>query len=145
MTLISRVSASEVYPIRQQVLRPDDPPEAAVFPGDDLESTCHMGIYEEGSLVGIASLYPEGPEGADLENAWRVRGMAVLPEHHGRGFGSKLLQACIAYASAHGGTQLWCNARIMSRPFYELRGLNIVGDAFEIPGVGPHYRMMCPL
>lgn len=145
MTLISRVSASEVYPIRQQVLRPDHPPEAAVFPGDELESTYHLGIYEEGSLVGIASLYQEGPEGYGLDHAWRLRGMAVLPEHHGHGLGSKLLQACMAYAAAHGGEQLWCNARTKTRPFYEQLGLNIEGDAFEIPGVGPHYRMICPL
>jgi len=145
MTMISRVSASEVYPIRQQVLRPDQPPEAAVYPGDELESTFHMGLFEEGSLVGIVSLYPEGPEGYELPDAWRVRGMAVLPEHHGRGFGSKLLQACMAYAAAHGGKTLWCNARIVARPFYELRGLSIDGEAFDIPGIGPHYRMICPL
>ncbi len=145
MTMISRVSASEVYPIRQQVLRPDQPPESAIFPGDELDSTYHMGIFEEGSLIGIVSLYPEGPEGYEMNDAWRVRGMAVLPEHHGRGFGSKLLQACMAYASAHGGKALWCNARVMARPFYELRGLSIDGEAFDIPGIGPHYRMICPL
>jgi len=145
MSMISRVSASEVYPIRQQVLRPGLPPETAVFPDDDLDTTFHLGIYEEGSLVGIASLYPEGPDGEGDARAWRVRGMAVLPEHHGRGFGSKLLQACIAWASAHGGELLWCNARVKARPFYELRGLRIEGEAFDIPGIGPHYRMMCPL
>ena len=145
MTMISRVSASEVYPIRQQVLRPDQPPESAVYPGDELESTYHIGLFEEGSLVGIVSLYPEGPEGYEMDNAWRVRGMAVLPEHHGHGFGSKLLQACMAYASAHGGEALWCNARVKARAFYELRGLCIEGDAFDIPGIGAHYRMICPL
>ncbi len=145
MTMISRVSASEVYPIRQQVLRPDQPPESAVYPRDELESTYHIGVFEEGSLVGIVSLYPEGPEGYEMDNAWRVRGMAVLPEHHGRGLGSKLLQACMAYAAAHGGTALWCNARVMARPFYELRGLSIDGEKFDIPGIGPHYRMICPL
>lgn len=145
MTLISRVSASEVYPIRQDVLRPDQPPEAAVYPGDELESTLHIGLFEEGSLVGIVSLYPEGPEGYEMDNAWRVRGMAVLPEHHGHGYGRKLLQACMAYASAHGGKALWCNARIKARRFYELGGLNIEGKAFDIPGIGPHYRMICPL
>ncbi len=143
--MISRVSASEVYPIRQQVLRPDQPPESAVYPRDELESTYHIGVFEEGSLVGIVSLYPEGPEGYEMDNAWRVRGMAVLPEHHGRGFGSKLLQACMAYAAAHGGKALWCNARVMARPFYELRGLSIDGEEFDIPGIGPHYRMICPL
>tara|TARA_R110001592_G_scaffold220342_1_gene475010 strand:- start:283 stop:720 length:438 start_codon:yes stop_codon:yes gene_type:complete len=145
MMMISRVSASEVYPIRQQVLRPDLPPESAIFPGDDLESTWHMGAFEEGSLVGVVSLYPEGPAEYDMDDAWRLRGMAVLPEHHGRGLGSKLLQACMAYASAHGGKALWCNARIGARPFYELRGLSIEGEAFDIPGIGPHYRMICPL
>ena len=143
--MISRVSASEVYPIRQQVLRPDQPPESAVYPRDELDTTYHIGVFEEGSLVGIVSLYPEGPEGYELENAWRVRGMAVLPEHHGRGFGSKLLQACMAYAAAHDGKALWCNARVMARPFYELRGLSIDGEPFDIPGIGPHYRMICPL
>jgi GNAT superfamily N-acetyltransferase len=145
MTMVSRVSASEVYPIRQQVLRPDQAPEAAIYLGDELESTYHIGLFEAGSLVGIASLYPEGPEGYEMNDAWRLRGMAVLPEHHGRGFGSKLLQACMAYAATHGGTALWCNARIKARSFYEVRGLTIEGEVFDIPGIGPHFRMICPL
>ena len=145
MTMLSRVSASEVYPIRQQVLRPDQPPESAIYPGDELDSTYHIGLFEEGSLVGIVSLYHEGPEGYEMDHAWRIRGMAVLPEHHGNGFGSKLLQACVAYASAHGGKTLWCNARVKARAFYEMRGLRIEGDAFDIPGIGSHYRMICPL
>ncbi len=72
---------------------------------------------------------------------WRIRGMATRPEARRRGIASALLCFCEAHAREHGGLRLWCNARVPARGFYEHRGLTVIGDVFDIPGIGPHYLM----
>ena len=90
-------------------------------------------------MVGIASLYREpGPGGA---HGWRLRGMATAPEVRGQGFGMALLVACVDHVAAGGGGELWCNARGPAVGFYRRAGFDVVGDEFDIPGIGPHVVM----
>jgi predicted GNAT family N-acyltransferase len=37
---------------------------------------------------------------------------------------------------------LWCNARTSARDFYAGLGWTVVSEAFDIPDVGPHVRMV---
>ncbi|TPW08355.1 MAG: acetyltransferase, partial [bacterium] len=72
---------------------------------------------------------------------WRLRGMATLPEARGTGLGGALLEACLDHIARNGGTRLWCNARTTAAGFYVRYSFNIHGEAFDLPGIGPHYRM----
>ena len=36
---------------------------------------------------------------------------------------------------------LWCNARMVAIRFYKSLGFKIIGDIFNIEGIGPHYYM----
>ena len=36
---------------------------------------------------------------------------------------------------------LWCNARLIAVDFYESLGFKIIGEIFDIEGIGPHYYM----
>ena len=36
---------------------------------------------------------------------------------------------------------VWCNARLAAVPFYKSVGFKIIGDLFNIAGIGPHYYM----
>jgi predicted GNAT family N-acyltransferase len=47
-----------------------------------------------------------------------------------------------AYAAEHGATRLWCNARTPAVGFYERHGWTTVGEEFDVPPIGPHYRMV---
>jgi len=135
------ISSVEALPLRQTVLRPGRSIAASQFPGDDAVATCHYGAFSEGQLLGIASLYfaelPEQP-GA---TAWQLRGMATAPEARGMGFGRALVLACIAFARESGARLLWCNARTTAVGFYLKLGFQTLGGEFEIPDVGPHFRM----
>jgi GNAT superfamily N-acetyltransferase len=139
------ITAAETLPLRQAVLRPGRPIAAARFPGDDAPAARHFGAFRDGQLLGIASLYlaelPEQPGVA----AWQLRGMATTPEARGMGFGRALVLACIAFARDNGARVLWCNARIAAAGFYRKLGFEILGERFEIPDVGPHFRMMLRL
>ena len=128
-------------PLRQAVLRPGRPMETAVFAGDDLASTKHFGAFRNGQLLCVASLYD-----AELPNepgvaAIQLRGMATAPEAQRTGLGRALVLGCIAYAREKGARLLWCNARTYASGFYSKLEFEIVGKEFDIPDVGPHYRM----
>ncbi len=143
------ISALETRPLRQAVLRPHQALEELAFPGDDAPDTAHLGLYLEGKLIGIVSLYREAMPGCeDFSVAWRLRGMAVEPTYRNRGYGAILLQACYAQIQQHALTQasngpvlFWCTARITARDFYERHGFQIRGEAFPLPDIGMHYYM----
>ena len=163
------IPAEETRQLRKRVLRPAQPVDELDYPGDEAPDTRHLGAYLDGELVGTASVYREpmpgtdapqpgtdapqpgtdapqpgtdAPQpGADAPAAWRLRGMATLESVRRTGVGQSLLEACIAHAIANGGTHLWCNARSPARPFYQALGFQTEGEEFELPEIGPHYRM----
>lgn len=141
--MIRPISAAETIEVRWPVLRPGYPRESAIFAGDDDQGTRHLGAFDEnGTLVGVASIYPVPMPGKEsVANAWQLRGMATLPAVRGAGHGGKLVAACVESARAAGGHLLWCNARTSAATFYQKHGWEILGAEFEIPSVGPHYRM----
>lgn len=139
---VHQVGADDVVEVRWEILRPGFPRESAVFDGDRAIGTFHFGALAEGRLVGVASIYtvpmPERPE---IVEAFQLRGMATLPEVRGCGAGRVLLAACEDGARTCGARLIWCNARVSAAGFYRRHGWQALGAEFDIPTVGPHYRM----
>jgi ribosomal protein S18 acetylase RimI-like enzyme len=143
---IRPVAAAAVLPLRQAVLRPGNALAECVFAGDDAADTGHFGVFLGPRLVGIASLCREPPPGAaTAPGAWRLRGMAVADDCRRRGFGGRLLVACLAHAREHHATLVWCHARTAAVSLYRRHGFQPVGDEYVIPDVGPHYLMTLTL
>jgi GNAT superfamily N-acetyltransferase len=138
---IRRITAAETLPLRLEVLRPGRPIETARFPGDEADSTRHFGAFFDGQVVGIASVYRAEMPGMPGVAALQLRGMATAPTARGFGLGRALTFACADFARTSGAQILWCNARTTAIGFYQKLGFESVGDEFEIPDVGPHYRM----
>ena len=146
MTIAIRpVSAAKARPLRHTVLRPHQSPETLIYPGDDAPDTLHVGAFENETLVGIASVMHESPEGESDPRAWRLRGMATLPQVRRRGVGAALVRACMAHVAAHGGTSLWCKGRTSALAFYNSLGFQATGDEFDVPDTGPHFIMRRPV
>ena len=135
------VDAATVLPLRGEVLRPGRGAEEARFRGDGASDTLHAAVFQGGALIAVASVIRERPPCSSAEDAWRVRGMATVPAMRERGIGAALLARCEAHAREHGGALLWCNARVGARALYERAGMSVVGERFEIPGIGEHYLM----
>ena len=141
LVTVRAVAASEVRPLRHAVLRPGRPLSAGNFSGDDEPTTNHFGAYRDGALLGVASVYRAGlPERPGVP-AIQLRGMAVEPDVRGSGIGRQLIHACVEFTRDNGVGLLWCNARVTAVGFYRKLGFEIVGPEFEIPDVGPHFRM----
>ena len=132
---------AEILPIRHEVLRPGRPLDTARFPNDEAPDTRHLGAYRDGKLLAVASLYIEEMPDQKGIRAIQIRGVATLPEARGTGLGIALMDAAREYAQKKGARILWCNARVSAVRFYRKLGYEIVSGEFEIPDVGPHYRM----
>lgn len=138
--LIRRISTDEVRPLRHRVLRPGQRFEETLYPSDDDPATVHVGAFHGDRLVAIASVYREDRAGG-LTPGWRLRGMATEPDVRGAGFGREVLERCVDLVAQSGGGELWCNARLPAVGFYRRGGFEVVGDEFDVAGIGPHVVM----
>lgn len=118
---IQKVSADDLMEIRHLVLWPDKPREFVKVPED--ESGIHFGLYFEGALVSVISLF------GDVQ-CIRFRKFATLPALQGKGLGSRLLQHAIMYAQTEGYTRMWCDARTEALGFYERFGFRKFSEPF---------------
>jgi GNAT superfamily N-acetyltransferase len=132
---------ADVRELRHLVLRPHQRPEELVYEEDGAPDALHLGAYEDGDLVAIASITREPPPGSADPASWRVRGMATLPEARGRGIGAELLGRCVEHARRHGASLVWCNGRVGARGFYERHGFAVTRGPFDIAGIGPHVEL----
>tara|TARA_A100000171_G_scaffold365_2_gene608 strand:+ start:1333 stop:1791 length:459 start_codon:yes stop_codon:yes gene_type:complete len=143
---IRELSAAQTRPVRQRVLRPHQRPEELVYPGDDDADTFHLGAMSAaGDVLAILSMYrhaqpPTDPDGEP--RAWRIRGMASVPEARGTGLGRVLVEHARDRVWAIHHDPIWCNARENAFGFYQKLGFEIVGGIFEIEGIGPHAVMV---
>lgn len=138
--LIRAARTEEVIDLRHAILRTGLPRELAYFDGDDEPTTHHVVAELDGTVVGCATVLRRPWQG---KPAWQVRGMAVSPEMRGGGIGSMLLNEIeqIVLHKPDDSLQLWCNARVPARRFYEQHGWQVASDEFHIEHAGPHVKM----
>jgi len=150
---IEGVPAAGVRPLRHAVLRPGQPAERLVYPGDDDESSLHLAVRDRESVVSVASFYLEAlPERVEVSlcglaagtPGLRIRGMATEPAHRSKGFGRALVDHGLrAMCAQHLGVRAaWCNARTTASGYYERVGFVVASRAFEMPDIGPHVVMV---
>lgn len=139
---IKEVSAAAVRPMRQAVLRPSQKVEEMLWPRDLDPETKHFAAFDGPKIVGIVTAYRSAPpEDPNLTASWQFRGMATAPEVRGAGVGKRLIEQCVETSVREGSKLLWCDARISAMGFYEKLGFEAVGEPFEKPHAGPHWRM----
>ena len=138
---IKKISSLETYPVRHEVLRKGKPIETCQFKGDDDENTVHFGLFLEDKLVGIISIFKENNILFPELNQFQIRGMAVLEEFQGKGFGAELVKEAENHCISLNTDVIWFNARENAVSFYKKLGYTSIGDSFLIPDVGIHFAM----
>ena len=98
--MIKEIQSSETYLVRQEVLRKGKPLETCHFEGDDKKTTKHFGIELNEKIIGIVSVYQVNSQLFFDENQFQIRGMAVLNEFQGNGFGTQLLAEAENYCTS---------------------------------------------
>ncbi len=134
------ITAEQTREIRQSVLRPQQDASMLVYPGDDDKESFHLGVMKDQSVVAILSMYHMPREGES--SGWRIRGMATVPAVRSMGYGRELVLNARDRAWRIDRSEIWCNARESAFGFYEKLGFVVVGDLFEIEGIGTHAVMV---
>ena len=160
MIEIRAIEKEETYPIRKEELR-KNVSLSHKMAGDQDPDTLHLGIFANDDLVGIVSLMKasmpfvdDSPlevsslEESSLEESpleeslqYQIRGMATSGPHQGKGLGKMLLKEAEERLKAQGVQFVWCNARVVALDFYLKMGYVVHGPVFELPEIGPHYKM----
>jgi predicted GNAT family N-acyltransferase len=139
-TSIRETPVETIRPLRHRVLRAELPLEAAIFDGDDEPTSRHVAAFNQSAeVIGCVSIVQRPWNG---DPAWQLRGMAVADGLRGFGVGKLILAHIerIVQSQVH-SAMLWCNARLPAVGFYTAAGWTRVGEQFDIPTAGPHFRM----
>lgn len=141
MPIIKLITATETYPVRQEILRKGLPLESCIFLNDDAESTFHLGCFINEKLIGVISLFSTNNENFDINNQYQIRGMAVLEKYQKKGIGKALVIKAETLVKNKNTTFIWFNAREKAVSFYEKLNYKTFGTRFDISGVGFHFVM----
>lgn len=140
-TILKNISSTETYAVRHPVLRQGKPIETCSFEGDLHPKSFHLGVYANNRLVGVAS-YLKNNHADFSGEQYQLRGMAVLPEFQQNGFGEMLFKAGENQLREKKADLLWFNAREIAKNFYLKQNCKVIGQPYEIKGVGMHFLMV---
>lgn len=138
---IKKITYLDTFPVRSAVLRQGKPIETCFFLGDDDKYTTHFGLFLNDNLIGVASVFKVKNENFDTSIQFQLRGMAVLKEFQGLGYGNIILEEICNFVEAKKAEILWFNARENAVKFYQNFGFSVQGNSFEIPDIGTHFLM----
>lgn len=126
MIQIEQVPAYVVWPIRHEVMYPDQDYESIKLEEDG--NGIHLALFDENELISVVSLFNEG-------STLQFRKFATRQSFQGKGYGSKLLNYLIEFAKNEGVLTVWCNARADALSFYKKSGFKETGKNFCKGGI----------
>ncbi|AXP47796.1 GNAT family N-acetyltransferase [Bacillus subtilis subsp. subtilis] len=141
MLEVKTISAEDTYEIRHRILRPHQSIEQCKYEEDHAKGSFHLGAFFEGKLISIASFSPQNQPLIKESPAYRLRGMATLEGYRDQKGGSTLIKHAEEKLAENGVQAVWCNARSHVKGYYSKLGWEVLGEPFEIPGIGTHIIM----
>lgn len=122
---IEQIRHELTWRLRQEVLYPQQ--KLYEMEMDEDIDGYHFGAFTSNELVAVVSLFKKG-------DSFQFRKFAVEPSSQHKGIGSRLLDYITGFAKNEGGTNLWCNARLVAIPFYLKHGFSHTGNLFSKNG-----------
>ena len=138
---ITKVDAEKVRALRHSELRKGQDFSTTSYLEDYEVDTFHMVCIVDEKIVTCATFYPEKFIKIKSDNAYRLRGMATASNFQRKGYATDLMIESFKELKGKESDLLWCNARLVAVDFYESLGFKIIGEIFDIEGIGPHYYM----
>ena len=138
---IKVVAAKDIRPLRNLVLRPNLTIETTYYDLDNDIETFHLASIMDNTIISIGTFYPENDIELQTKNGYRLRGMATHPKFRRKSAATKLMKESFVLLKEKKCDVLWCNARLVAVEFYKSLGFKKTGKIFDIPSIGPHYKM----
>lgn len=124
--LIKEAPIEEVWLMRQQIMYPAETLEFVKL--EDDASGTHLGLYQGDRLLSVISLF-------ERDGSVQFRKFATIVNEQGKGYGTRLLQYVMDWASKSESKIIWCNARLSATSLYEKFGMQQTGDSWEKYGI----------
>ncbi|MFP7734133.1 GNAT family N-acetyltransferase [Priestia aryabhattai] len=118
---VQSITKEQAWQVRHIVMWPDK--DFKYIQLKDDASGMHYGLFEEGELKSVVSLFIKNDEA-------QFRKFATLQEEQGKGYGSHLLEEVFLKAKSLGVRKIWCNARENKVPFYQTFNMRETTRAF---------------
>ncbi len=142
---VVELASSQTHDLRARVLRAGTPSSDLAWPGDDLDTTLHLGVVMGDSVDPVAIstwLLQRSPDLHDGVGA-QLRGMATDPSVRGHGLGALLLRAGLDRAEQDGADHAWANARSAVLDFYLNHDFEVTSEEFlSTETAVPHRRIL---
>ena len=138
---INKVNAEEIRSLRHSELRKGQDFSTTSYLKDHQSDTFHMTCILIEEIVSCATFYPEKIIQIKFDNPYRLRGMATYNKFQRKGYAKNLMIEAFKELKKRDCDMLWCNARIVAVDFYKSVGFKVIGDLFNIKGIGLHYYM----
>tara|TARA_R110002049_G_scaffold274391_2_gene452320 strand:+ start:1067 stop:1591 length:525 start_codon:yes stop_codon:yes gene_type:complete len=135
------INSEDTYSVRHPVLRAGKPIESCIFEGDELETTIHLGLFLNDKLIGVSTFLKKNNSLLSDSGQYQLRGMAILKEFQGYGFGKIILEHGELILKNKKVKTIWCNAREVAVNFYKKTGYQTIGKPFDIKDIGKHFIM----
>lgn len=123
---INEANYQDVLKMRRDVMYPGKDIDFVKFDNDEMG--IHMGVYEGGDLITVASIF------MDKARNVQFRKLATRNDMQGKGYGSAMIKWLIDYANDVKLNSLWCNARKEAAAFYEKFGFEKTDKTFSKDG-----------
>ncbi len=133
MVEVKPITAEDTYAIRHSVLRPHQTIEDCKYDQDSVKGAFHLGGFYDGTLISIASFYPQNQQALQAAPAYQLRGMATLEEYRTQKAGSTLIAYAERKLADMGAALVWCNARCHVKGYYEKLGWKSTGSPLTYP------------
>ena len=129
---VVELTSAQTHGLRASVLRVGTPSTDLVWPGDDLDSTVHLGVMigDRSDPVAISTWLRATSPDVDDGVGTQLRGMATDPSVRGQGVGVLLLRAGLARSEQDGSDHVWANSRSTVLDFYLAHGFTVMSDEF---------------
>ena len=111
---ISEIKTEDTWDIRHRVMWPDMPFDYVKLDKDS--EGIHFGLFENGKLISIVSLFVGN-------NQAQFRKFATEVPEQGKGYGTKLLTFLMKEVESMNLEKVWCNARADKTDYYNKFGL----------------------
>lgn len=124
--MIAEASYDDVLRIRHEVMYPDKNADFVKLQNDG--QGLHIGYFVDDIPVSVFSLFLEN-------NKLQFRKFATLEQYQKKGYGTKLIEWLLDYASEMEFESLWCNSRYDKIDFYKKFGFVETDSVFEKGGI----------
>lgn len=144
------ISGLECVDLRHRILRPGQPVENCIYPGDDALGSFHLAVVTpDNKIICNGTFMQEGhKEFAQAKLPYRLRGMATDFDFQKQGLGRRIIEAAEVELKKRNCDLLWFNGRTSAEGFYNKLGYINIENIFEIPLAGPHkvmYKWLNPV